>query len=139
MIAKQMQNQNQRFANISLKTAFIIWYWGLSSLSTIKIFNPFLEITLEITIYSYPWDKTCICRNKPTSESDWSWLLLIVIANATAFCSCLLFILNGNFFIWRCYWESKKKHSLTNLFPCNYFCLYHEVVLFCNMESSSVH
>lgn len=81
------------------KTTFIVWRWGLPSLSTIKIFNLFLEVTSEIATYSCPCQKTGLSRNKPTSESNWSpWLLLIVIANATTIGSCLL-ISNGNFFI----------------------------------------
>ena len=41
------------------------------------------EVQCERATYNYPWEKTEVCRSKPTFATDWPWDLLMVIANAS--------------------------------------------------------
>jgi len=61
----------------------------LLSSSVNKIFNPFLDVTLETATYSWPCEKTGWGRYIPTFCSDCPWLLFIVIANDTEIGNCL--------------------------------------------------
>lgn len=76
--------------NISLYVIFWIVFMVSKFSFKNKTYNPFLKVTLDRAMYSYPYLKTCLGRYKPSSFKDYSWLLLIVITKQTA---------NGNYFL----------------------------------------
>ena len=70
-----------KFAKTSLYTTLIVVFFGLPSLSWIRICSPFLLCTRESATYNWPWENTGFGKYNPTCAKDYPWDLLMVIAN----------------------------------------------------------
>ena len=65
-----------KFANTSLYTTLIVVFFGVPSLSWIRICSHFLLCTHESATYSWAWENTGFGKYNPTCAKDCPWDLL---------------------------------------------------------------